>query len=102
MRDGETVTREYPDLDALIAACTRAGIGTVVLAWRQEWGPPQIATEAGDYAWRDECRVLAYRAGAIHAHDCVDHDRQALRARLSAAGFAVEERSRNLTRFDAG
>jgi hypothetical protein len=87
---------DYPTLDEFLAACGKQSITKLIVAWRREWGPQQIATDPTDYGWRDECRVLAYADGTIHAHNCESVDRADLCQRLVAAGFSVEERSRNM------
>ena len=90
-------TIAYPRLDELLTACRAAGIDRLALCWRREWGPPQVGTDPGDYARRDELRVLGYAHGTIHACEPVGHDRDELARQLEGAGFRVELRSRNLT-----
>lgn len=91
---------EHADLPAFVAACQAVSVTSIALCWRKEWGPPQLATAAGEYGPRDEIRLLAYHQGTIHACDLEGVPRDQLDAELTAAGFTVEQRSRNLATFD--
>ena len=102
LRDDETTMSacHHPDLQAFVAACGEHAITTVVLTWRQEWGPQQVADDPTDYGPRNEVRLLAYHAGTIHSCDLSGVDRDGLRADLEAAGLQVELRTRNIATFD--
>lgn len=89
-----------PDLDSFTAACTAAGITTVIAACRSEWGPPGIGEPKIDYGPQREVRLLAYNQGTIISHD--GNDAETIIAELEAAGFTVERRSRNIARFGEG
>jgi len=75
--------------------CAEHGITTVIIAWREEWGP-RPDTDI-DYGRVQHCRLLAYSAGQILACDLDEVDRDELAARLRAEGLIVEQRCRNLS-----
>ncbi|MHC5067743.1 MAG: hypothetical protein ACYTF0_04050 [Planctomycetota bacterium] len=101
MHDDETTSVICPNLADFISRCQQQAVTTVIVAWRSEWGPAQIATDPGDYDWRRECRLLAYDAGRIISCELAQRKTDELLSELRAAGFTVEERSRNLTDFGA-
>jgi hypothetical protein len=94
------VARLYPErgmppdpVDRFCAAARAAGASTAIIAWQDEWD----LTDAQGYARVRRARLLAYAGGEVVSADLPgdDHDREALSARLGAAGFTVAVRARN-------
>ena len=97
----EPIDHEHPA--AFIAAAKRLGITTVVIAWQDEYGQvPDVETI--NYQRLRLLRLVAYqRSGGALLRCCVtggSDERAALRRELEAAGFRVEERSRNIVGFE--
>jgi hypothetical protein len=88
---------DFTEVAGFIAETRRLGATTVVLAWQDEYGQLPDPTVVN----YDRVRVitlLAYRDGAIvRCRLSGGRDERArLRSKLEGAGFAVEERSRNI------
>lgn len=85
------------EIDRFISETRAAGVTTAILAWQQEWD----LTDAHGFGPVRRARLIAYAAGRIIAADAPGDavDRDALAARLTAAGLRVESRCRNLAAY---
>jgi len=83
------------DLSTFIATAQKHLCTTVVVAIQREYGQHPEPT-AVRYERLHQARCLAYKAGSIISCDIDNPDQPALTQALQAAGFHVEERSRNI------
>jgi hypothetical protein len=74
----------------------RHGIGHVVMAWRDEYGPVPLSAERITYQHGRDITLLSYHHGTLLRCAGLVIGRQELRARLLALGLRIEERCRNL------
>lgn len=88
-----SMARVSDPIDGFIAAARAAGCTTAILAWQQEWD----LTDQRGYGPVRRGRLVAYAGGEVIAADLDGDacDREAVAARLAAAGLRVETRSRN-------
>lgn len=88
---------EVPDPSAFLAALRARGLARAVLAWQEEY-TQHPDPGAVRYERVRLLTLLAYDPtdGCIVRCTLDGVDRQAVRAELSTAGIAVEERSRNI------
>jgi hypothetical protein len=89
-------------IEGFVKEARSRGLGQVVLAWRQEYAQvPPDATQPLQVVYDriTQCVLLAYDGGTILRCTLVGADagRDNVRRRLESEGFAVSERSRNIT-----
>lgn len=85
--------RVSDSIDDFITAVRAAGNPIAILAWQDEWD----LTDQHGFGPVRRARLLAYAGGEVIAADADGDacDRDAILARLQAAGLRVELRSRN-------
>jgi hypothetical protein len=94
--------RDYHDLPTFIAQTRACAINTVVIAWQDEYGQVPDA-EKVTYERIAHFSVLAYqRSDSLIMRYRQSGDRSvraAVKQQLIAAGFSVEERTRNEVKY---
>ena len=80
-------------IDQFIELARAGGVSRVIVSWQEEWD----ITDGHGYGPVRRARLLAYAAGEVIASDVPGDavDREALLARLAAAGLQADLRSRN-------
>ena len=93
---------ETADPAAFLATARELGIATVILAWQEEYGQQDDPT-AVRYERLARITLLAYERGTGRILRCTlpggAQMRARLRAAVTAAGLAIEERCRNIIGF---
>jgi hypothetical protein len=93
---------ETADPAAFLASARELGIATVIIAWQEEYGQ-QDGPSAVRYERLARLTLLGYQRATGSILRCAlpggPEVRARLRAEFAAAGFAVEERCRNIVGF---
>lgn len=95
---------DFSDIESFLDAVRSHGIGTVIIAWQDEYGQA-AGHETVAYQRLQRLTLLAYhRAGASvyrFATDGAADRRQVIRSLLEDSGFTVAERCRNIVAVGA-
>jgi hypothetical protein len=94
--------RDFTDITSFLAEVRTRGLGTVVIAWQEEYGQ-DLAAPGVVYEHLAHFVLLAYHKPTSTILRCQQPGDTAVRtataARLRAAGLTVEERDRNEVRY---